>query len=553
MRPFRAASRIFSEPSTPSWRKGAGQGGAAGVDVVLALLLGDVTADAGAGLAGDDEAFPGGGWGAAAGGEDLDLVAVLQLVAERHEAAVDLGADRRVADLAVDGVGEIDRGGAAGELDELALGREAEDLVLIELELGVLEEVLGILDVVEDFEEVLDPAEFLQVARGCVVLFVEPMGGDAGFGDLVHVGGADLHLDLLVAGLAQGHAGVDGLVAVGLGRADVVFEAAGDDGEGGVDRAQGGVAGVAGRHDDAEGHDVRELFEGDVAALHLLPDGEGGFLAAADADGDGAVVGADANEFAADLLDDVSALAAEEVEAGLDGVEGFGFELGEGEALELGLDGVHADALGERGVDFHRLAGDALAALDFLDVVEGAHVVEAVGEFDEQDTDVLAHGQDELAEVLSLFGAVGLELEAGEFGDAVDEAADGGAEHLVELGAGDAGVFDHIVQQGGDDAGGIEAVAGEDVGDREGVGDVGVAVLAALAAVGLRGEDIGGVDFGDIGGRVVGADFFGQLELANRIGASLLGFGRAGAVRREGGAKTTLREPLHRAGFSLSA
>ena len=88
--------------------EGFGEGGAAVVDVGLALLLGDVAADAGAGLAGDDEAFPGRAWGAAAGGHDFDLVAVLQLVAERHEAAVDLGADATVADLAVDGVGEVD-------------------------------------------------------------------------------------------------------------------------------------------------------------------------------------------------------------------------------------------------------------------------------------------------------------------------------------------------------------------------------------------------------------------------------------------------------------
>ena len=45
-------------------------------------------------------------------GDDLDDVALLQRVAQRHELAVDLGADAVVADVGVDGVGEVDRGRA---------------------------------------------------------------------------------------------------------------------------------------------------------------------------------------------------------------------------------------------------------------------------------------------------------------------------------------------------------------------------------------------------------------------------------------------------------
>ena len=47
----------------------------------------------------------------AAGGaarDDLDHVAVLQLVGQRHQAAVDLRADAVVADVGVDAEGEVD-------------------------------------------------------------------------------------------------------------------------------------------------------------------------------------------------------------------------------------------------------------------------------------------------------------------------------------------------------------------------------------------------------------------------------------------------------------
>ena len=91
-------------------------------------------------------------------GDDLDLVAVRELRAQRHEAAVDLGADAGVADLGMDGIGEVDRRRAARQRDQIALGREAEHLVLEHLELGVLEEFLRVGRVLEDVEQLAQPA-----------------------------------------------------------------------------------------------------------------------------------------------------------------------------------------------------------------------------------------------------------------------------------------------------------------------------------------------------------------------------------------------------------
>ena len=50
------------------------------------------------------------------------------------------------------------------------------------------------------------------------------MRGHAVLGDLVHAARADLDLDDLVLGLAQ-HGGMERLVAVGLGKGDVVLDA----------------------------------------------------------------------------------------------------------------------------------------------------------------------------------------------------------------------------------------------------------------------------------------------------------------------------------------
>ena len=198
--------------------------------MLLALLLMNEAADAGARLAGDDEALPLRRRRAAARGHDLDLVAVLQLMAQRQQPAVDLRADAGVAHLAVHRIGEVHRCRAARQLDQLPLRREAEHLVLVEFQLGVLEEIVGRRGILQDLQQVLHPAELLQVAPvGLLVrLLVDPVRGDAVFRHVVHLGGADLDFDLLVARLAQRHAGVQALVAVRLRRRDVVLEPAGD-------------------------------------------------------------------------------------------------------------------------------------------------------------------------------------------------------------------------------------------------------------------------------------------------------------------------------------
>ena len=56
------------------------------------------------------------------------------------------------------GIGEIDRRGAARQRDQIALGGEAEHLILEHLELGVLEKFLGSERVFEDVEQLAQPA-----------------------------------------------------------------------------------------------------------------------------------------------------------------------------------------------------------------------------------------------------------------------------------------------------------------------------------------------------------------------------------------------------------
>ena len=95
------------------------------------------------------------------GGDDLDRVAALQLVAQRHELAVDARAGAVVPDLGVDAVGEVDHRGADGEVQQVALRREDEDLLAEEVLLHRAQELVRVGEVLLPLEHLAQPGEAL--------------------------------------------------------------------------------------------------------------------------------------------------------------------------------------------------------------------------------------------------------------------------------------------------------------------------------------------------------------------------------------------------------
>ena len=227
-----------------------------------------------------------------------------------------LRADRRIADVGMDRIGEIDRGRAARQRDEPALRGEAEHLIVKQLELGVLEELLRIvarqrLDRLPQAPVGAALADPRRVDAGSPVL-VDRMRGDAVFGDLVHLVGADLQLDALAAGADDGR--VDRAVVVLLRRRDIVLEAPRHARPGRMRDADRRVT-VGDRVDEnAEAVDVGQLLEGDRAALHLFPDRIGLLLPALDLDLD-AAAGELVGELGRDAGDDRAVLRLQRLEA----------------------------------------------------------------------------------------------------------------------------------------------------------------------------------------------------------------------------------------------
>ena len=264
---------------------------------------------------------------------------------------------------------------------------------------------------------------------------------------------------------------------------------------------------------DADGVDVVDLAELRALALHLLPDAVDVLRAALEVDLDAGRLEARA-QLGDRPVDVALAAGAPRVEELGELAEAFGLEGLEGEILELPLHLPDAQPLGQRRVDLHGLAGDAQLLLR-RQAVQRAHVVEPVGELDQDDPDVLGHRQEHLPDVLGLLLLVAVGAELGQLGDAVDELGDLRPEALLDVGQAVLGVLGDVVQERRLDRRGIEPELGQDLGRGDRMGDVRLAGRPALAFVGEHGQVERAPDRLEVRGRMLGQD--GRLERGSKL------------------------------------
>ena len=129
----------------------------------------------------------------------------------------------------------------------------------------------------------------------------------------------------------------------------------------------------------------------------------------------------------------------------------FRFQITQRQVIQLDLEARYTQAPGDRRVDVERLARFFLLFLG-LHVLEGAHIVGAVRQLDDDDTDVLGHGQEHLAKVLRLLVFLAaVPDQPGQLGHAIDKDGDRLAKTLLEFIERDDGVLHDIMQDARDD------------------------------------------------------------------------------------------------------
>ncbi len=118
--------------------------------------------------------------------------------------------------------------------------------------------------------------------------------------------------------------------------------------------------------------------------------------------------------------------------------------------------------------------------------------MQPVGQLHDDDARVLRDGEQHLAIALHLpllRGAAGGQLR--DLGQPVDDGGDLSAKLRLDVGDRDLGVLDDVVDQSAGDRDGVELQLREDLGDLDAVGDVWIARVPGLAAVGVVAEPVG--------------------------------------------------------------
>ena len=274
-------------------------------------------------------------------------------------------------------------------------------------------------------------------------------------------------------------------------------------------------------HDNAESENVGQLLEADRFAFHLAPDRIGA-LATPDHPRLDAAVGEFFGELLFDLRDQQLAALGERVEPRRHHLVSFRIELAERQIVELLAHLMHAHAAGERRVDFQRLFGGAAARFR-RHVLKRAHIVQPIGELDQQHAHVVGNRQQQLAEIFRLLGFFGNQIEFFQLGQTLDQRADIVTEQAVDFGAGRLGILDGVVQQRGGDGRVVELEVGEDRRDLDRMRKIRIAGGAPLLAMGLHGVDIGAIEQRLVGVWIVAPHPLDQVVLPHHRRLSRLG------------------------------
>ena len=380
----------------------------------------------------------------------------------------------------MDGIGEVDGGGPGGQAFHVPVGGEHKHLIGKHIHPQGAHKLVRV-GVLLALQQLAHPLELPLGAQPLVShpLLILPMGGHAVLRRLMHLPGADLHLE--GDALPAHHGGVQRLVVVGLGGADIVLEAAQHRLKHVVDAAQHVIAGGYVVHNHPKGVQIEDLVEGFALGVHFAVDG-------------------------IDMLEPpvypaLHALLRQPLlDVGLHVVHKAGVEGGDvgqlllyvvvahrvqvlqGQVLQLPLQLLHPQAVGDGGVDLHGLQGLFLLLLVGL-VLEGAHIVQPVAQLDEDDPHILGHGHEHLAQVLHLLVLPGGVLHPGQLGDALHQVGDLGGEQAGDVVVGGIGVLNAVVEQGGNDGVLVQLQLVDDLGHGDGVDDIGLPALAQLGPV----------------------------------------------------------------------
>ena len=292
-------------------------------------------------------------------------------------------------------------------------------------------------------DQLPEPREvMIQLVGGLAVLLVKPMRRNAVFGRAMHVARPDLDLVELTTRAEDGR--MERLVPVGLGAGDVILDPLLQRRPRVVDDAEHVVTIGDGVHQHTNREEVIDLLERLAALLHLLEDGPEVLGPADDLPAHDPGAAQFLGQRYPHALDGAVPLHPASFHLPCQLLVIVRLEVLEREVLELRLHACHAEAVRERRIQLAGFERDALALVG-RQRIQRAHIVQPVGELDDDDARVARDRHQQFAIVLRLLLGGRAEVQRRDLGEAVHQIGDLVSEVATQHVQGDIGIFDDVV------------------------------------------------------------------------------------------------------------
>ena len=239
---------------------------------------------------------------------------------------------------------------------------------------------------------------------------------------------------------------------------------------------------------NANGKQVVHFFKRYAFFLHLAPNGANGLDPSRDGELQIRFVQLFANR-GHKLVDELGTFGLGFFDfAGNAGID-FGLGIFQRQVFQLALYRIQAQAVRQRHVNIDGFGRD-FELLVFGHGIQGAHIVQAVGQLDENHAHIVRKGKKNFFEVLGLQRSrLVLVKDDVYFGEPVHNTRHRSTKARFDVGEGVFGVFHHIVQKGAHHRRWPQADVGHhNVGHLQGMKDIGFARLAAGVGMGRHGQ-----------------------------------------------------------------
>ena len=234
----------------------------------------------------------------------------------------------------------------------------------------------------------------------------------------MHFLGSDLELNRSFRAV---YSRMDGLIAIGLPVGNIVLKSTRHWLPELMDIAQHGINITWSVQDAADGNQVIDFIEAFLLILHFAIDRIDMLWSTINFPMQMAFpsIGLDLVD---NLFDQLFSLATFFLHHMRNLVEFNFIQITEGQILKLPLDAGNPETMGQWRIDLHGLTRNALLLI-LAQMLEGTHIMQAVCQFDQNDTNILRHGHEHLAMVFRQLLFMGLVLNLPELGHPIDNHA----------------------------------------------------------------------------------------------------------------------------------